>query len=187
MAPNPSHLTNLISHDGLKDSLTGLMSFPAFLESANRQLAAAVRDQKSVNLFLISLLDSSTPIRSLVVRNESRIDSLTEAESLELSARVLLVANEIEKQFRSNDLISRYTLTDFLIMNSGTFPIIEEKIVHALASFDVVHVGIEIRAGETPAKPHAPRETLPQLIAVLEEKVLALTLPTDPNHSQLSQ
>ena len=102
-------IRSLISHDGLRDSLTGLMSLPSFLESAERELSSALRFQRNLNIFLISLVEVDASGKSqLIVRGEREASHLTEDELYTLSARVLEVSKRLISDLRTNDLIARY-------------------------------------------------------------------------------
>jgi len=138
-------IRSLISHDGLRDALTGLMSLPSFLESAVRELSSARRAQRKLNLFLISLIDIDVGGKSLlIVRSEREASQLTEDELYNLSGRVLDVAKRLSLDLRSNDLIARYALADFLVLNSGNHNEITSKLAHISKACGAVMVGIEI-------------------------------------------
>lgn len=172
MPKNPSHLHDLVSHDGLKDALTGLMSLSAFLESGNRFLFSASRERKSVNLFLFSMLETKESAERLAVNEEAPLDQRNESEILELSARVLLIANEFKLHFRSNDLISRYTFADFLLMNSGSFFAIQEKLADIFKSQRVAFVGVEIPPMNSSNSKKSTVDALPLHIGELESRLL---------------
>ena len=72
-------LTQLVSHDGLRDSLTNLLALPAFLESTEREISSAQRDSKKLNLSLISLTElDARGEKRLVVEIAKELSSRTE-------------------------------------------------------------------------------------------------------------
>ena len=216
-----ANFAELVSHDGLTDSLTGLISFPAFLESGARFLASASRDEKPTNLFLLSLVEpeppsadtgssgfteltestesagfteltestesiglrvSNAPVdsisfgnsgRYLMVNKTLRIGERSEPDLAELSARVLLIANELARNLRSNDLICRYTFADFLIMNTGQFEIITQKLSELMATEHIAFVALEISPWVSAMGKMREVESLPKYIAQLENKMLS--------------
>lgn len=228
-----ANFAQLVSHDGLTDSLTGLISFPAFLESGARFLASASRDEKPTNLFLLSLVEPEPPSadtgstgstasaasavsagstrsagsttsagsagstasaesigllvsngpvdsiscgnsgRYLMVNKTLRVSERSEPDLAELSARVLLIANELARNLRSNDLICRYTFADFLIMNTGQFEIITQKLSELMATEHIAFVALEISPWVPAMRKMREVESLPKYIAQLENKMLS--------------
>ena len=170
-------IRSLISHDGLRDSLTGLMSLPSFLESAERELSSALRFQRNLNIFLISLVEVDANGNSqLVVRGEREASQLTEDELYTLSARVLEVSKRLISDLRSNDLIARYALADFLIVNSGNHDEITNKLTYTADACGAVAVGLEViskGAVQSRALTKNLHEEVRRAIASLERKLLA--------------
>ena len=170
-------IRSLISHDGLRDSLTGLMSLPSFLESAERELSSALRFQRNLNIFLISLVEVDANRNSqLVVRGEREASQLTEDELYTLSARVLEVSKQLISDLRTNDLIARYALADFLILNSGDHDEIINKLTHISDACGAVAVGLEViskEAVQSRALTKNLHEEVRRAIASLERKLLA--------------
>lgn len=170
-------IRSLISHDGLRDSLTGLMSLPSFLESAAREMSSALRFQRNLNIFLISLVEVDANGNShLVVRGEREASQLTEDELYTLSARVLEVSKRLISDLRTNDLIARYALADFLIMNSGDHDEIVHKLTYISDACGAVAVGLEVvpqGTVQSRASTKNVQEEVRRAIALLERKLLA--------------
>ena len=174
---NNDQIRSLISHDGLRDSLTGLMSLPSFLESTERELSSALRFQRNLNIFLISLVEVDANGNSqLVVRGEREASQLTEDELYNLSARVLEVSKRLISDLRTNDLIARYALADFLILNSGDHNEITKKLTYIADACGAVAVGLEVvpkEAVQSRALTKNLHEEVRKAIASLERKLLA--------------
>lgn len=170
-------IRSLISHDGLRDSLTGLMSLPSFLESAAREMSSALRFQRNLNIFLISLVEVDANGNShLVVRGEREASQLTEDELYTLSARVLEVSKRLISDLRTNDLIARYALADFLIMNSGDHDEIVHKLTYISDACGAVAVGLEVvpqGTVQSRASTKNLQEEVRKALASLERKLLA--------------
>ena len=170
-------IRSLISHDGLRDTLTGLMSLPSFLESAERELSSALRFQRNLNIFLISLVEVDASGKSqLIVRGEREASHLTEDELYTLSARVLEVSKRLISDLRTNDLIARYALADFLILNSGDHDEIINKLTHISDACGAIAVGLEVvpkEAVQSRASTKNLHEEVRKAIASLERKLLA--------------
>jgi GGDEF domain-containing protein len=112
-------LTELVSHDGLHDSLTGLISYPAFIESATREISSKIRSKERANLFLISLLThGDEKSKQLAVNTRRELAEQSESEIQEIAARMLEGARLLREELRQGDLIARYTFADFLILNA---------------------------------------------------------------------
>lgn len=145
-------LTQLVSHDGLRDSLTNLLALPAFLESAEREISSAQRSSCNLNLSLISLTELSTNgEKSLVVEITKELSSRTEQELFDLAARVVHLAHALEKNLRNNDLICRYTFADFLVLSSGDLFTIEEKLRALSELHGAVVVSAELFQNRSPS------------------------------------
>lgn len=135
---------NLVSHDGLRDSLTGLLSLPAFMESASREISAAQRNGQNINLFLFSLTEKDEIGKSVFpIRLGREITELSEQALADLASRILSVSQVLARQLRKNDLIARYTFAQFLIMNSGEFQDISEKLSSIASAVGAVVAGKE--------------------------------------------
>jgi hypothetical protein len=81
-------LRELVTHDGLKDSLTGLLSLPAFLESAKRELHSAERNGANRILYLVSITEiNDAGKRAHIVRADREI---TDRDFLPISCREVL-------------------------------------------------------------------------------------------------
>lgn len=140
-----THIRELISHDGLKDSLTGLMCLPAFLDSAVREIGAATRDQRNINLFLISLAETSSAGEVTLSSGPSKaIADRDEQQIFDLAARVLRAAHAYASELRAHDLLARYTFTEFLLINSGDTVEIERKLATISDKHGAAFVGSEI-------------------------------------------
>lgn len=138
-------LRELVSHDGLKDSLTGLLAFPAFIESARREISSAERNKTNLNLYLVSVVEkNATGERVHVARSEREIADRSDDELYALAARVTEISHAMKTKLRTNDLITRYTFAEFLIMNSGDTAEITKKLSEIVAAFDASVVGIEM-------------------------------------------
>lgn len=138
-------LRELVSHDGLKDSLTGAMAFPAFIDSAMREISSAERNKVNLNLHLVSIIETnSAGERAHIARIEREIDDRSEDELYALAAQVSEVSFAVKTQLRANDLVTRYTFAEFLIMNSGNTTEITKKLREVVANFDAAVVGIEM-------------------------------------------
>ena len=170
-------LRALVSHDGLRDSLTGLMSFSSFTESAVRELVSAQRFERKLNLFLIALTEPDLQgIPSLVIRPGHEAGDLNEEELYELAARVLRMAKLLSSELRSNDLIARYALTEFLIMNFGDKVEITNKLSIIAENCGASLVSAEIGASQgtmTSTSPNHFQDELRKAIASLESELLA--------------
>ena len=124
-----SFLTNLVSHDGVKDSLTGLLTISAFLEIATREVAVSQRSGKAISLSIISLCDTdSLGERGLVVTEGKDIVQKSEDELVRIATRVVEITKSLEKTFRIGDPICRYTFADFLLLHEGDMKTIVEKL-----------------------------------------------------------
>lgn len=159
-------------HDGLKDLLTGLLAFPAFLESAWREIKSAERSGDDINLFLLSLLENEESNQnSLAVRPDREISDRNEQELYELAARVLLLSNSITQIFRTNDLVARYTFADILIMTSGSYDEVSEKLKSRVEPLGVAVVGMKLRASYSISS-HSSPQFLVEAISKLEQLLL---------------
>ena len=169
-------LKKLVSHDGITDSLTGLMTFQSFQRSAIRELAQIMRNEGSINLFLVSLAEESTlkPNKLLIQPNRD-ISALDENEIVTIADRVLQSSNTLKNEFRLNDLVSRYTFVDFLILNSGDFDVISIKIRKIAKRLSALSAGIRIKHADLihfPSKHQQLAETIHKSIASLERQIV---------------
>lgn len=122
-------LAELVSHDGLHDSLTGLLALPAFIESATRIISSTMRSNGSLNIFLVSLLNTNEPhFRQLAVTSQRALSDMQESEINELAARMVMGAGILKREIREADLACRYTFTDFILINMGDYEVIAKKI-----------------------------------------------------------
>jgi len=138
-------LRELVSHDGLKDSLTGLLAFPAFMESAKRELRTAERNKTNVNLFLVSITETNgAGQKEHIARVEREIAERSDDELYDLSARILEISHAIKIHLRANDLVTRYTFAEFLIMNSGETFEITKKLSEVVGILGAAVIGFEI-------------------------------------------
>ena len=134
-----SFLTNLVSHDGVKDSLTGLLTISAFLEIATREVALSQRSGKAISLSIISLCErDSLGGRGLVVTEGQEIVQKSEDELVRIATRVVDITKSLEKTFRVGDPICRYTFADFLLLHEGDM----NKIVEKLSDIAAVHEAV---------------------------------------------
>lgn len=176
-----SKVGSLVSHNGLRDSLTNLLALPAFLESAAREISSAQRSSSKLNLSLISLTElSPTGEKSLVVEITKELSSRTEQELFDLAARVVHLAHALEQNLRNNDLMCRYTFADFLILSSGDLVTITEK----LRAISELHGAVVVSAAlsENLVTPNENKEStksgresgLSTVLANLEKELVAL-------------
>ena len=167
-----NYLRSLISHDGLKDSLTGLYSLPAFLESATREMKVAIRTGSNLNLFLVSLAEvTEVKTNQLVMREGAELSEKTEAELDLLAGRVRVIAHVLREELREVDLIARYTFTEFLIMNIGDISGVKERIESIVREYRALVFGLEITPRRSNSSEDVP--TLANLISNLEERAQA--------------
>lgn len=134
----------LIKHDGIKDVLTGLLSYQAFLESANREIKAARRSGNKINLFLVTLLETDDKNQLvLAVRPTREISERNQDELYGLAARVLKLSTSVTEILRANDLVARYTFADLLILTSGNYEEVIHKLQKALTPLAAAIVGLQ--------------------------------------------
>lgn len=135
----------LVRHDGLKDVLTGLLALPAFMDSAFREIKSAQRNGSNVNLFLLSLLEiNDANEQVLAVRPKREVGDRNEKELYDLAARVLSLTTSIAQILRSNDLMSRYTFADILILTTGSYEEVSQKLDTCVAELGATSVGIKL-------------------------------------------
>ena len=145
MSIQRNSIRDLVSHDGLKDSLTGLLAFPAFMDSARREINSAERNRTNLNLYLVSITEKNVAgERVHIARIEREISDRSDDELYALAARVTEVSHAIKTQLRVNDLVTRYTFAEFLVLNSGDTSEIAKKLTEIVAKFDAIVVGMEI-------------------------------------------
>ena len=167
-------LTELVSHDGLHDSLTGLISYPAFIESATREISSKIRSKERANLFLISLLThGDEKSKQLAVNTRRELAEQSESEIQEIAARMLEGARLLREELRQGDLIARYTFADFLILNSGDFEVIRKKIEDAVSHIQASVVGIEMNFSIVQEQHFSAAQRLRSDIKLLEVTQLA--------------
>lgn len=192
MASRRDLLRELVSHDGLKDSLTGLLAFPAFIESAKREIHSTERNKTNLNLYLVSITETNASgERVHIARIEREIADRHDDELYALAARVTQLSHVMKNQLRANDLMTRYTFAEFLILNSGNTSEITKKLTKIVNTFDAAVVGLEMISmqsdfSETKLDVNVPRnmavppETstnnslLESAISTLEEEMSAL-------------
>jgi len=122
-------LAELVSHDGLHDSLTGLLALPAFIDSATRIISSTMRSKGLLNIFLVSLLNTDqSHIRQLAVTSQRALSDMQESDTNELAARMVTGAGIMKREIREADLVCRYTFTDFILLNIGDYEVIARKI-----------------------------------------------------------
>lgn len=150
-----NYARELVRHDGLKDVLTGLMSFPAFLDSAIRELKSVERTGGTSNLFLISTMERDDAGRMVLsVRSDYELSDRTEEQIYNLAARVLTISKNISENLRANDLISRYTFADILILTSGDYVEVKRKLELIGVALTAKVAGLELHP------PHLSRAVL---------------------------
>jgi GGDEF domain-containing protein len=176
-----SKVGSLVSHDGLRDSLTNLLALPAFLESATREISSAQRNSGKLNLSLISLTELSTKgEKSQVVEITKELSSRTEQELFDLAARVVHLAHALEQNLRNNDLLCRYTFADFLILSSGDLVTITEKLraiseLHGAVVVSAKLSGNLVTPNKNKESTKSGRESgLSTVLAKLEKELVAL-------------
>lgn len=134
----------LIKHDGIKDVLTGLLSYQAFLESANREIKTARRSGNKINLFLVTLLETDDKNQLvLAVRPTREISERNQDELYGLAARILKLSTSVTEILRANDLVARYTFADLLILTSGNYEEVIHKLQKALTPLAAAIVGLQ--------------------------------------------
>ena len=162
-------LAALVSHDGLHDSLTGLLSLPAFLDSATRIISSTIRSAGSVNLFLGSLLVSdNSNAQRLAISEKRELACMSESEIGELAARIVTCSGILRSEFREGDLVARYTFGDFLILTSGDYDVINKKIESFGIESDVAIVGARIDLSQKDNTTLGAQSVLLSTIAALE-------------------
>jgi GGDEF domain-containing protein len=162
-------LSELVDHDGLHDTLTGLLAHPAFIESATREVASNIRSKETLNLFLISLLHRGDErSEKLAVNYQNELSRMPESEIHEIAARMLEGANILRQEFRQGDLIARYTFADFLLLNNGNFETIKKKIEDAISGIKASVVGIKMDFTSGRGRQAGASETLRSGISTLE-------------------
>ena len=169
-------LKQLVSHDGITDSLTGLMTFQLFQRSAIRELAQMMRNKGSINLFLVSLAEESAiePNKLLIQPNQD-VSALDENEIVTIADRVLQSSNTLKNEFRLNDLVARYTFADFLILNLGDFDVISIKVRKIAKRLSALSVGMRIEHADLinfPSEHQQLSETIHKSIASLERQIV---------------
>jgi GGDEF domain-containing protein len=187
-------LRELVTHDGLKDSLTGLLSLPAFLESAKRELHSAERNGANLILYLVSITEiNDAGKRAHIVRADREITEQSDDELYSLAARIVEISHALTHQLRANDLIARYTFAEFLIMNSGDTSEITKKLREIVDNFGAMVIGIEmvrigskrttqsfaadlITADEIPPGKKNQQLSVESAISLLEEEMAALII-----------
>lgn len=82
-------------------------------------------------------------------------------------------ATVLRDELRQGDLIARYTFADFLLLNSGDFEVIREKVEEAVSHIDASVVGLEMDFSVDPKRSFSASETLSSGIKSLEADQLA--------------
>lgn len=167
-------LRQVISHDGVTDSLTGLMAFPSFQVNAIREMASAAREKRDLNLFLITLaeIDESGTSSPFMSPTRNLLD-LGDDEVLAFADRMLQGANVLQKEFRLNDLLARYTFADFILLNTGTYEVISEKLAEYCRKYNSLFAGTKIDFRELANSPSSLsfEGVLGRKIAIIEEAI----------------
>lgn len=152
-----NHARELVRHDGLKDLLTGLMTFPAFLDSALREIKSMERSGGTSNLFLISTLERNDAGKMvLAIRSEYELSDRTEEQIYNLAARVLMLSKNISENLRANDLVARYTFADILVLTSGDFFDVKRKLEGIGDALTAKVAGLELH---TPVHSHTTHDS----------------------------
>jgi hypothetical protein len=140
-----NHARELVRNDGLKDLLTGLMTFPAFLDSALRELKSMERSGGTRNLFLVSTLERDNAGKmALSIRSEYELSDRTEEQIYNLAARMLTLGKSISENLRANDLVARYTFADILVLTSGNYEEVKRKLEIIGEALTAGVVGVEL-------------------------------------------
>lgn len=166
-------IADLVTHDGLHDSLTGLTSLPAFMESATREIALAIRERIPINLFLISLSKIRNVDGELIEINYGKeLSSFTEEDQYHLAAQLIHTAGFLQSEFRESDLLSRYTLTEFLLMNKGEYEAIKNKLENLGERGNLAIAGTKINFADTGNKDRDSRGILLESISFLQKRMI---------------
>ena len=166
-------VADLVTHDGLHDSLTGLASFPAFMESATREISLAIREQIPFNLFLISLSKFRNEDGELIeIKYGKELSYVNEEYLYRLAAQLIHVAGILQSELRESDLLSRYALTEFLLMNKGEYEAIEKKLENLGERGILAIAGTKINFANIGHKDRDSRRILLKSISFLQKKMI---------------
>jgi GGDEF domain-containing protein len=166
-------IAELVTHDGLHDSLTGLASLPAFLESATRAIALAMREGGSINIFLISISkiynERGEPI---AISNGIDLSSLEEDDLNRLAAQLIYTAGILHREFRESDLLSRYALTEFLLLNKGEYDAINKKLENLGEAGNLAISGTQMNFSDSSNKNRDSQKILLESISLIQMKMI---------------